>query len=457
MTGADPASIPPIFDAELATLFASLRAFDGLVVAVSGGSDSMALLHLIDRWRRKLEATTGETPPEIVVATVDHGLRTAAKDEAAFVAEQSAKLGLDHETARWHGAKPETGIQEAARAARYQLLEDLAVGRWPTLARIAIVTAHTRDDQVETFLMRLARGSGLEGLTGMNNVRRLGLLTTVALVRPLLDISKARLVATLQVHGSSWCEDPSNQDDHFERVRVRNAQQALDDLGLTHEMVSKSIARMRRANEALEENVNEMARDARLDLHDGLYARFNRDAFVTRAPELRVRFLMRLIRAFGGQSLPARLIKVEALSERLVSGGDTTHALGGCLIKTSANHMVILREPDRNPFPTFELKPGDIKIWDRRFRVSVSGGGEEGIKVEALGVHAKVLLADADGARGRTVEYAAATLPGFWHRGRLVAVPQLDCFVQAGSQTTLTDGPLAEACRSQFVFNSIFD
>src|SRR5262249_34683328 len=150
-----PAADSAIGEAEADVLFADLAAEPALVLAVSGGSDSTALLHLMARWRATLRPS-----PRLVAVTVDHGLRPEAEREAAAVKRLSNKLGVDHATVRWTGEKPSTGIQEAARLARYRLLR--------TAARRAkahcVVTAHTLDDQAETILFRMGRGSGLTGL-----------------------------------------------------------------------------------------------------------------------------------------------------------------------------------------------------------------------------------------------------------------------------------------------------
>ena len=209
----------PIADGELASLFAPLASFDLLILAVSGGADSVALMHLIARWSAK----AAKPRPRIVVATVDHGLRAESREEAKWVGAQARKLGFTHELLAWEGAKPQTGIQDAARGARYGLLAELAWRLSAGEVRTAIVTAHTEDDQAETFLMRLARGSGLDGLTGMSAARLLGRGDNIELVRPLLGVAGARLRATLEAKGLSWLEDPSNDSDRFERVRVRKA------------------------------------------------------------------------------------------------------------------------------------------------------------------------------------------------------------------------------------------
>jgi len=150
------AETAPVSAAELRSLFSELDHLPALVLAVSGGPDSTALMLLAARWRKALKKK-----PALMAVTVDHGLRKEAKRETAAVAKLARKLGLRHRTLRWTGAKPKTGLQEAARAARYRLLADAA----HELGASHVLTAHTLDDQAETVLMRMSRGSGISGVT----------------------------------------------------------------------------------------------------------------------------------------------------------------------------------------------------------------------------------------------------------------------------------------------------
>src|SRR5689334_16319964 len=160
---------------------------------------------LAARWRK-----SRKRGPKLVAVTIDHGLRPEAKAEAAAVKKLARSLAVAHQTLRWTGPKPRTGIQEAARRARYRLLG----GASQKAGGVPVLTAHTRDDQAETVLFRMMRGSGVAGLAGM----RAGSLLPgferdkIALFRPLLDVTKARLVATLKAERIAYAEDPSNRD-----------------------------------------------------------------------------------------------------------------------------------------------------------------------------------------------------------------------------------------------------
>ena len=199
----------PVTLTETKTLFAGLSHHSALVLAVSGGPDSTALLYLAARWRAGLK-----TGPKLIAVTIDHGLRKESASEAKAVARLCRKLDVSHRTLRWSGAKPKTGLQDAARRARYDLLAKEAARHG---AR-HVLTAHTLDDQAETILFRLSRGSGLSGLSAM---ARESELYGVTVVRPLLDVAKARLIATLAKARIPFADDPSNRDPRFTRPRWR--------------------------------------------------------------------------------------------------------------------------------------------------------------------------------------------------------------------------------------------
>ena len=277
----------PVSDAEAATLFAPLRDRAGVALAVSGGSDSSALLVLYARARRLDPGL-----PPATVLTVDHRLRLEAADEARAVAALAARHGLSHRTLVREGEAPAANLQAEARRARYALLLDAA----RDLGLEAIVTAHHAEDQAETFLARLARGSGVVGLAAMAPMRRRdGLL----LFRPLLDLPRARLAATLTALGEGWVEDPSNADRRFDRVRVRAAAPMLAELGLTRDRLVATARAMARAAVALDAAV-ERAIAAGVALPPGGWAELRPEVFGALEAEIRLRLLSRLVRAVGG-------------------------------------------------------------------------------------------------------------------------------------------------------------
>lgn len=200
-------------------------------VAVSGGGDSMALLHLAHYWAQARGVM-------VCAATVNHGLRDAAADEAAMVARVCAGLGVAHQTLHWQGWDGRGNLQAEARAARRALLT-----AWATdLGLTAVLLGHTADDQAETFLMRLARGSGVDGLSGMQPSDWDGLF-----LRPLLPIRRDTLRDWLGARGVAWVDDPSNDDMRFDRVKARQMLASLAPLGLTVDRLTDTAAHMLRA------------------------------------------------------------------------------------------------------------------------------------------------------------------------------------------------------------------
>jgi tRNA(Ile)-lysidine synthase len=178
---------------------------DRIAVAVSGGPDSVALL---------LIAATG-FPGRVAALTVDHGLRAGAAAEAAAVARQCAAAGIPHAILAWLGDKPSANLQANARAARYRLMADWCVAHGFGI----LLTAHHADDQAETLLMRLARGSGNAGLAGIRARRELG--QGVVLLRPLLGLRRADLAAIAAASGWDIADDPSNRDLRHDRTAAR--------------------------------------------------------------------------------------------------------------------------------------------------------------------------------------------------------------------------------------------
>jgi tRNA(Ile)-lysidine synthase len=294
----------PVTARDAKRLFAGWKAAPAMILAVSGGPDSMALMWLAARWRRAMVQG-----PRLVAVTVDHGLRPEAAREARDVKRLARSLDLPHRTLRWSGVKPKAGLPAAARAARYRLLAQAARQNRAT----HIVTAHTRDDQAETLLMRLLRGSGIAGLAAMaRETDRDGL----RLARPLLDVPKSRLVATLKKAGIDFADDPTNRDLGFTRPRLRAVMPALAAEGCDVRNLARLASRLARANAAVEILADGAERYlARSDRapQTGLDGQtFDATAFAALPEEVRLRLLLRAIDRHGHEG-PAELGKVEAL------------------------------------------------------------------------------------------------------------------------------------------------
>lgn len=333
----------PVSAAETQRLFDGLWSFPALILAVSGGPDSTALLMLAARWRDTLEQ-----PPKLVAVTIDHGLRPEAKTEAQAVAKLARRLGVAHRTLRWAGRKPKTGLQEAARNARYRLLADAA--------RMAgarhVLTAHTLDDQSETVLFRLIRGSGISGLAGMARYAKLPAKNgeEILVVRVLLSVPKSRLIATLKAARTPYADDPSNRDPRFTRARLRALMPALAREGLTAQRLALLARRAQRAELAL----LTMADQARNRIASGPWAdegpvRMDKDAFLGLPEEIALQLLELAIDAKGNEG-PAELGKLESLHGALrcsAASGRFRRTLAGAMVTLKGDKLLIERAPPR--------------------------------------------------------------------------------------------------------------
>ncbi|MEW6258153.1 MAG: tRNA lysidine(34) synthetase TilS [Pseudomonadota bacterium] len=323
--------------AQLDSLFAPLRAYSHVLLALSGGPDSTALTVLTHRWRGALPQ------PGLSVATVDHGLRADARREAAAAAGLSRSLGLDHAILAWEGAKPDTGLQDAARDARY----DLLVRHARAIGADAIALAHTQDDQAETVLFRLSRGSGVSGLGGMQPVsERSGL----ALVRPFLDVPKARLLGFLEAEGIAYASDPSNLDLRHARPRWRALAPALAAEGLTAARLAMTARRLARADMALKALAGDLALRCRLPTPMAEH-RYDAGLLFAAPQELSLRVLRDALGTFASEG-EVELGKAERLHAHLVEAfaaqGAFTGTLAGALARLESGTLHVSAAPKRN-------------------------------------------------------------------------------------------------------------
>jgi tRNA(Ile)-lysidine synthase len=437
----------PVSRQEADMLFQPLLRYARVALAVSGGPDSLALMHLAARWR-----AARKDGPALSVLTVDHGLRPGARDEALMVGRAAAALSLPHTILAWKDqGDVSTGVQAKARTARYDLMTAEAVAHDIG----ALVTAHHLDDQAETFLMRLKRGSGLDGLAAMAETGAWGPLT---LLRPLLDVPKARLVASVEAAGLAFAVDPSNADPRFERARLRGANDAYAKLGLTPEALALSARRLRRARAALDEAAQELL-SRHAETSDAGYAVIDLAALATCPEEIALRSLSRLLASVGGSEDPVRLAKLEALFAALREHPDKAHTLGRCRIAPHGEgRLGIFREMRRDGLPVLELHPGEGALWDNRFRVTLGIAAPRTLTVRALGESGWRQLREAEALPDSLPRLAARTLPACWRGESLLGLadfrqaPQgstpcsrhearLDC------QATFLRGPIREPRR----------
>jgi tRNA(Ile)-lysidine synthase len=432
----------PITDDEIRARLEPLLAAP-IAVAVSGGADSMALMLIAQRALTLVppQPETMKQPgrPRLMVLTVDHGLRPGSADDAAWVASQSEALGLPCRVLRWGGEKPTQGIQAAARAARYHHLHEALIeeARPYNGDLRPLLTAHHYEDQAETFLMRLARGSGIDGLSAMQSIAEVATSPArgapLIVHRPLLDLPKSRLIATLREAGLAWREDPSNEREDFERVRMRKALASLSDLGITSEAIARSAARLSRARSSIVRHSDE-ATDRLVDWHGGQFGSVPLDVLNDLAEEMAIRLLKCLIEAYGGQAPEPRLSEIELLADRIRATSDRAWparaaTLGGCRLDwRPGSDLRVWRESGRVGLPATEIGRGERKVvWDRRFAISLSSELDGPIQVRALGAAGwKSLRAELPNlGKLRLPPGAAATLPACWRAERLLAVPGL--------------------------------
>lgn len=328
-------------------------------VAVSGGSDSMATLALLARFH----------PVEAV--TVDHGLRSESADEAVAVSQVCTTLGVPHTTLRWSGPEATGNLMDQARRARLSLIADWARGRGIGL----VALGHTADDQAETFLMRLARASGPEGLAGM---RERFEVAGVTFVRPFLGQTRSELRAYLTRHCISWIEDPSNDNTRFERVKARRALRALKPLGITVERLNETIHHLAMAEGALgfalrrlvDAHVTTPAGDVVIDARA-----FQREI----DPEMKRRLLNGGLRWVAGAEHAPRAAKVTDFLGDWRARRDRT--LHGCRIISTDTEIRITREARAVAGLTAPVGAQ----WDRWRLTPPEGLDTTGMEISALG------------------------------------------------------------------------
>lgn len=411
MDGAVAGSMMPLTAAEFERLMAPFVPFETaphLAVACSGGGDSMALTVLADRWARARGGT-------VTALVVDHRLRPESAREAASVGRTLAGLGITHHVLVRADAPITGNLEDAARRARYRLLEGWCADN----GVLHLLTAHHRDDQAETLLMRLARGSGLDGLAG---IAPISIRRTCRVLRPLLTIPPERLRATLRERSVAAVDDPMNRDPAFQRARLRAARTFLAEEGLSAERLAATAARLARARSALETMVTAtLARAVALDPLG--YARVDAAALKAAPAEVGLRALAAVLATVSGADYPVRLEQLERLYGSLpadIGGGRT---LGGCQLVAKAHYVLVCREAaaiaDRQA-----VASGTRLRWDGRFAVAVPADAPAGLSVGPLGSDDAARLV-ADGADGDVPAVVRLTLPALSDADGLAAVPPL--------------------------------
>ncbi|WP_298919712.1 tRNA lysidine(34) synthetase TilS [uncultured Roseobacter sp.] len=374
-----------------------------LGVAVSGGGDSVALLHLLHEIARNQRL-------QLCAVTINHGLRTEAEVEAAFVAELCAGLDIPHKVLRWDGWTGQGNLQNAAREARYSLIAAWAKSQ--QLSHVAL--GHTQDDQAETVLMRLARGAGVDGLAAMGPSRARDGITWL---RPLLQVSRASLREMLQDREIRWCEDPSNDDLRFDRIKLRQALTVLEPLGISAAALSQVADNMARTRIALNAHAVSAARKITTEQAGALKVDWS--GFDALPAETARRIMIRALQWISGAGYAPRGRSVQKLMDGLRAGHNGT--LEGCHVIRSKGAMWIYRELD----PVRHLSCDIADVWDNRWQLTSKADEidqpDAGLRIAALGERG---LRDFPQWRalGCPRDALLAT-PAVWKDDQLVAAP----------------------------------
>lgn len=374
----------------------------GLIgVAVSGGGDSMALLHLMHGFC----ALHGS---KLRAVTVNHGLRAEAEAEAAMVHRYCASLGVPHDVLLWNDWDGSGNLQEKARDARFA-----QIGAWADTHGVqTVVLGHTADDQAETFLMRLARRSGVNGLSGIPQRTLRGGVTWV---RPLLGASREELRSYLRIQHIDWVEDPSNEDRRFERVRTRQALEVLEGLGITASVLSDVSVHMTDARKALEWQTFLAARE--IACVDAGAVVIDARKFRILPEEIQRRLLVCAVNWISGEVYTARRAAIGTVMSSLRKGQAAT--ADGVHIRSVNGRIWVFRELNA----VRDAQSGPEGLWDDRWRVSPGEAKvhDTDLEVRALGEEGLLQCPDWR-ASGRPHEVLLST-PAVWKGDTVVAAP----------------------------------
>ncbi|MCA8887199.1 MAG: tRNA lysidine(34) synthetase TilS [Parvularculaceae bacterium] len=399
---------PPLTAAGFRAIWRRLGAPRRMVLALSGGADSTALAHLCAPLHAHGEA-------QILAVTINHGLRAGAAEEATRAGGFARALGLPHQVLTWEGEKPASGVQAAARVARYRLL----IAAAESFGASTIMTAHHADDQAETVLMRMKRGGGPRGLSAMSETSFVaaGAGPAMVLARPLLGYRRAALVALLHANVHPFIEDPSNADPAFERVRVRRELAAGAGPGF-----DALIDMSRRAAATAAED--ERRERAAFDDLNGRFHPWGGASFLSREAPADAALAARLIHAVGGGAHRPDHNRARVAMGVVATGRRAS--LGGALVRQWRGRTWVLREPAAvlgragvAPAGVVTLAPGARTCWDRRFVVANSG--DEALTLGALAAAPDVENAGVAGFDGPAE--AKAAMPVLVGAGGRIADP----------------------------------
>lgn len=392
-----------------------------IAVAVSGGGDSMALVMLMQEWVKARSGT-------LLALTVDHQLRAESADEAAQVHEDLTGRGIAHEILRWEGDKPASHIQELAREARYNLLLKACQERgFPMLA-----VAHNLEDQIETFWMRLAHGSGLDGLAGMAGLR---VVEGISIIRPLLSFARDDLRSICTEYNMRWIEDPSNQNQKFLRVKLRQFEGMLAEEGLTAARLGTTLQKLEDTRAALEVMRDQAIAACVMAYPEG-YLRLSVNAWRDYPRDIQRRVLSHVLSMIAPQKYPIGFEQLEQMRQDLCGENFNGKNLAGCEIVPAQNGDVLIIREAAVVAPRIKIYDG--LVWDGRFRVAVSH--QTDLEIGALGDAGLAALKSFPEAVAKLQQLPfkiRRVLPALWQGDRLCAVPHIGYELENCSVTLL--------------------
>ncbi len=408
------------------------------VVAVSGGADSLALTFLLADWCKKNNI-------KLSAVTVDHGLRQGSAKEAESVNSLLKKNNINHIILRWIGDKKSSNIQAEARDARYKLITDFCKDN---NAKFLFV-AHNKQDQAETVLLRLMRGSGVDGLSGIAEDSQ---INGVRVIRPLLSYSKNEIRAFLRQEGHEWIEDPSNENIKYARVNVRKFIESAEDSDLLIDRLAETSLNLRRSRDYIETKMSQDCKEVFFIKSEG-YCILDWKKFNSLHEEVAYRLLSSIVKIVGGEYYKPRFEKIKtlyyAIKDNNLAGGNT---LGGCIIFSDKNkeHIVIARELS-SIRSDIKIEPGQKVFWDNRFSCELDGQIKNSYTISNLGQEGLKQITDS-GLDISEIFYSKKiiySLPALKILEKIVAVPQINYY---------NDSDLQDAISIKFVYeeNSFF-
>ena len=386
----------------------------GIVAAVSGGSDSLALLFLLKEY-----LTTLDNPPLLTAVTIDHRLRDESALEATDVGRLCNLHGIAHRVLAWEEAKPKTGVAAAARSARYRLLVQAAQEAGADF----IATGHTRDDQIETFLMRKERSSHSEarGLAAMAS--RSWLENSVELIRPLLDKPRGELRRELTERNVVWIDDPSNVNTNYERPRVRLTSAAEADPDMILAQIALASAARERDNAAL---IAALANPDCVNMSQSGTISVDADIYAALPENVRRLFSGLLASIAGGRRfLPGDAERSRI--EKVLSGQEKSGRMTvfGALVELGKKGQPHRFRRERRNLPVMRLDPGQRIIWDGRYRFR--NEGSLSVDIDAPERQELIDFIKNTGQEiDSTQREALLVLPALYEDGKLLRLPAMD-------------------------------